>query len=410
MSESASLPPSAAHDDISGGIKGFFIVVTIVTILSISLRFWSRYTRSNAGRGAGRHTQRFWWDDWAALAAVPFILGLCALAFAMGYFGLGRHAQFVETKDLFIFLRLLYAVYYVYDIGLFFTKTSALLLLSRIFPWHANAKWFNYTIVATHCLNCAWLTGIIFGTIFMCNPVQKGWNSTLPGHCGTTSHLWLGSAIPSVIIDLIILLLPLPKIWSLKMTTRRKMAIIGVFVIGYSVIVVSIGRLITVLLTGSSLNSDITWSVVHLAYWVGAEAPVTLLCICLPPMAVLGRYLANNYFSRMSSKFNSLFSSNKHSDGTVGSQSYSEQYSQSQNTAMHSGSINKSIDNDGHSLESQESSAHLFPHEHEHYYAGARADASYSFPESHGKTPTPNSGNDFIRVDSVVTVTQRLRE
>ncbi|KAJ5267482.1 hypothetical protein N7478_010290 [Penicillium angulare] len=100
----------------------------------------------------------------------------------MGHYGLGRHAQFVEAKDLLIFLRLLYAVYYVYDIGLFFTKVSALLLLSRIFPWHANAKWFNYTLIATHCLNCAWLAGIIFGTIFMCTPVQKGWGHHIHVH------------------------------------------------------------------------------------------------------------------------------------------------------------------------------------------------------------------------------------
>ncbi|KAJ5526482.1 hypothetical protein N7494_013132 [Penicillium frequentans] len=410
MSSSAALPPSAVHDDISGGIRAFFIVVTIVTVLSVSLRFWSRCTRRNAARGAGRQTQRLWWDDWAALAAVPFILGLCGLAFAMGHYGLGHHAQFVETKDLLIFLRLLYAVYYVYDIGLFFTKVSALLLLSRIFPWHANAKWFNYTIVATHCLNCAWLAGIIFGTVFMCNPVQKGWNSMLPGHCGTTLHLWLGSAIPSVIIDLIILLLPLPKIWSLKMTTRRKVAIIGVFVIGYSVIVVSIGRLITVVETGNSLNSDITWQVVHLAYWVGAEAPVTILCICLPPMAVLGRHLANNYFSKMSTIVRSLLSSNKDTNGTAASRSDYGQDSQSQSTAIPSSSLKKGADNDGYSLESQESSAHLFLHEDEHYYASARANVSYPRLGGGGTTPPPNSGDDNIRVDSVVTVTQRWRE
>ncbi|KAI9035838.1 Major Facilitator Superfamily protein [Aspergillus affinis] len=406
----APLPPSAVHDDTSGGIKGFFIVVTIVTIVSISLRFWSRCIRSNAGRGAGRHTQHLWWDDWAALAAVPFILGLCGLAFAMGFFGLGHHTQFVEPKDLSIFLRLLYAIYFVYDIGLFFTKLSALLFLSRIFPWHANSKWFNYTIVATHCLNCAWLAGIIFGTVFMCNPVEKGWNPTLPGHCGTTSALWLGSAIPSVIIDLIILLLPLPKIWTLQMTTTRKMAIIGVFVIGYSVIVVSIGRLITVLLTGSTLDSDITYSVVHLAYWVGAEAPITMLCICLPPMTALGRYLANNYFSKMSSRVHSLFSTIKGSKGTAASRSYSAPDSQSQSIAMHSSTMKKSVDNDGRSLESQESSAQLFPHKDEHYYAGARADVSYFHSGIHGTTPPPDSGDAAIRVDSVVTVTQRLRK
>ncbi|OJJ67582.1 hypothetical protein ASPBRDRAFT_47637 [Aspergillus brasiliensis CBS 101740] len=405
----APLPRAAVDDDTSAGIRGFFIFITIITILSISLRFWSRCLRSNAGRGAGRHTQRLWWDDWAALAAVPWILALCGLAFAMGYYGLGHHSQFVAPKDQFIFIRLLYAVYYIYDIGLFFTKLSAILFLSRIFPWHANAKWFNYTIVATHCLNCAWLVGIVFGTVFRCHPIEMGWNPTLPGHCGTTSALWLGSAIPSVIIDLIILLLPLPKIWTLQMTTSRKIAIIGVFVVGYSVIVVSIGRLITVLLTGESLNSDITYSVVHLAYWVGAEAPITLLCICLPPMTALGRHLANNYFFKVSSKIQYLLSTFKGSKGTAASRSYTAPNSQLQSVGMHAGSMKKSVDNDGHSLQSQESSTQLFPQD-EQYYARARADVSHLRSDSHGTAPPTNSGNAGIRVDSVVTVTERLRK
>lgn len=74
----AILPRSAAHDNSPGSIRGFFIFITIITILSISLRFWSRCIRSNAGLGAGRHTQRLWWDDWAALAAVvsDFVMDL----------------------------------------------------------------------------------------------------------------------------------------------------------------------------------------------------------------------------------------------------------------------------------------------------------------------------------------------
>ncbi|KAJ5288123.1 hypothetical protein N7478_003809 [Penicillium angulare] len=131
-----------------------------------------------------------------------------------------------------------------------------------------------------------------------------------------------------------------------------------------------------------------------------------MLCICLPPMAVLGRHLANNYFFKLPSKVQSLFSSNK-SNGTSASQSYSAPDSQIQNIAMPSVSLNKTADNDGHSLESQESSTRLFPREDENYYAGARADVSYRRSDLHGTTPPPNSGDATIRVDSVVTVTDR---
>ena len=43
--------------------------------------------------------------------------------------------------------------------------------------------------------------------------------------------------------------------------------------------------------------------------WVTAEAPVVLLCICLPAMLPLGRHLASTYFSPLASKLSSLLSS-----------------------------------------------------------------------------------------------------
>ena len=77
---------------------------------------------------------------------------------------------------------------------------------------------------------------------------------------------------------------------------------------------------------------------------------------------------------------------------------------------MPSVSLSKTADNDGHSLESQESSARLYPREDENYYAGARADTFYRRSDLHSTAPLPNSGNATIRVDSVVTVTDRLKK
>lgn len=139
----------------------------------------------------------------------------------------------VPPENLPKIFKLLYSIYYLYDISLFLTKQSALLFLTRLFPEQQNSRWWNYTLWATHGLNVAWLIGIILGTALMCSPVQKGWDPMRPGHCGTTSALWTGSAIPSVFIDLVILILPMPKIWSLQMGRSRKAGIMLVFALGY---------------------------------------------------------------------------------------------------------------------------------------------------------------------------------
>ncbi|KAK8110328.1 uncharacterized protein PG998_006785 [Apiospora kogelbergensis] len=223
--------------------------MTALTVISMALRFWSRSLGQASTPG---------WDDWAALVAVPFILAMHCISFRMVDLGWGRHIRTVDPDDSSMSLKLLFIVYLVNDFALFFSKASGLLFISRIFPSFANPAWFNYMVVVTHGLNIAWLIGIVFGTVFICTPVEKAWNSTMSGHCGASSDLWIGCAIPSVTIDLFILALPMPKVWGLHMTKGRRWGLFVVFVLGYSVIIVSLGRLITILVMGTDPNQDIT--------------------------------------------------------------------------------------------------------------------------------------------------------
>lgn len=124
-------------------------------------------------------------------------------------------------------------VYFIYDAGLFLTKLSVQLFLRRVFPKNNSGTWFNLGLWVAHSINLAWLIGIVFGTVFLCDPINKSWNPSMPGQCGSTSSLYIGSAVPSVTIDLIVLILPLPKLWSLHIDRSRKIGLIIVFTFGY---------------------------------------------------------------------------------------------------------------------------------------------------------------------------------
>lgn len=157
------------------------------------------------------------------------------MEFAMIDAGFGRHleALYVTPDKISYLSKMNWAGNFVYDIALFLSKIAALLFLARVFPRGANSKWFNWALWTTFGLNVAWLLGIIFGTIFFCWPISKNWNVTEPGHCGTQFDLLVGSAVPSVVIDLIILILPLPKLWQLRINRAKKIGLMGVFVLGY---------------------------------------------------------------------------------------------------------------------------------------------------------------------------------
>lgn len=192
--------------------------------------------------------------------------------------GLGKHIAVVPMPNVLQALKVLFATYLVYDTGLTLAKMSALLFLARIFGSHSRN--FNRLLWATHGLVWAWWVGIVFATIFMCKPVAKQWNPALEGTCGSNDALWLGSAIPSVIIDLVILVLPMPMLWRLQLRPSRKILVTTVFVCGYwsvlislptlsctdhalSVILVSVGRLVTVIKSGEALNTDLTCKAPH---------------------------------------------------------------------------------------------------------------------------------------------------
>jgi hypothetical protein len=59
---------TGAHGDENRGppYQAFLIVMTVVVIIAIVIRFWSRALAAPEGRV----TPRYWWDDWVALAAV----------------------------------------------------------------------------------------------------------------------------------------------------------------------------------------------------------------------------------------------------------------------------------------------------------------------------------------------------
>ncbi|KAI3342579.1 hypothetical protein F4824DRAFT_446776 [Ustulina deusta] len=308
-----SLPP-ANGDDRGPDFRVFIIVVLILSVTAVSLRLWSR----SLGKHQTSFWHKFWWDDWVALAAVPTLLAQFSIIFYMLSLGLGRHIDTLPAENIEACLFALFIVYFIYDFTLFLTKASALFFYSRVFVRHTHTTRFRYALWIVHFLNLSWLLGITFGTIFMCNPVAKGYQPDLPGTCGPIGALWVGSAIPSVIIDLIILLLPVPKIWGLEISLAKKSGITVVFALGYSVIVVSLGRLITVIKSADALSRDLTYEGVPALYWLCAESPITLVSICLPATLSLGRHLMNSYFIPLSSRVISLVSSKKGSTGSLG--------------------------------------------------------------------------------------------
>lgn len=81
-----------------------------------------------------------------------------------------------------------------------------------------------------------------FIKLFRCNPIRKTWLPTIDGKCilVTEYNILYSDCIISIITNLGILLIPLPMVWALQTSLRRKMRVFSVFA-GGIVYVQSVG-------------------------------------------------------------------------------------------------------------------------------------------------------------------------
>lgn len=77
-----------------------------------------------------------------------------------------------------------------------------------------------------------WIGGF-FSTAFLCNPPRKSWNPQMEGDCGNSPALYAACALGDLIVDVIIILLPMPVLWSLQLPKAKKIALTFVFGLGF---------------------------------------------------------------------------------------------------------------------------------------------------------------------------------
>ena len=69
-------------------------------------------------------------------------------------------------------------------------------------------------------------------TVFQCTPISKAWNSDQDGTCIELKRILIGNAIPNVLTDVVLLILPLRQVWRLVPTFQLRLQLLVVFSLG----------------------------------------------------------------------------------------------------------------------------------------------------------------------------------
>jgi hypothetical protein len=104
--------------------------------------------------------------------------------------------------------------------------------------------------------------------------MHKSWEPQTDGSCLRNVPTFEGLAIVTIVFDVIIFFLPIPFLWKIQINRRRKVALIGVFMLGIFKTVCSIERLLQI--PGLAVNGNSTnlvlWGTIELNAGVSASS------------------------------------------------------------------------------------------------------------------------------------------
>ncbi|KAK4164330.1 hypothetical protein QBC43DRAFT_353245 [Cladorrhinum sp. PSN259] len=241
-----------------------------VATIAMAMRFANRFTISG----------RFWWDD-AFLALSWFgAIGITAITFQTKDHGLGADIWSVKFDDIDHLFASLYAAQLVYIATRLLLRHSIILFYLRIF---AIGNLRPAIIIGTMVLNT--LISIAVGLLLacQCRPIPffwTRWDGNQSGTCLPSDPiLWSGSII-GIVLDIWVLLLPLPYVARLQLSLKKRIGISFMLMIGIGVVTFSFLKILAV--RGIETSNNPPGTLARVAIWTGVEVDVGIISACLP--------------------------------------------------------------------------------------------------------------------------------
>lgn len=154
-----------------------------------------------------------------------------------------QQVQFFEAYVMVVAddFQALYADTIIYGLAAWFTKTTLLLIVIRVFAPYRGVVIFIYVFIGL--MLCYYLPVMIIKAR-ICNPISALWIPDLPATCLDRVKLFYCDTVMSAFTDVVILLLPIPLVWSLNMSFKRKLRIVALLGAGGVATGASVVRLI----------------------------------------------------------------------------------------------------------------------------------------------------------------------
>ncbi|KAK3987788.1 hypothetical protein QBC44DRAFT_351653 [Cladorrhinum sp. PSN332] len=287
MSTTAPSPEldPAVFESRAGVVIAVVVTTLSIAALSVGLRSYARASM----------IRQFGMDDWAAIVAMLFAIGSGTMVVSNTKYGHGRHIYNpeVDATQLWKYFRTFYISIVLYNASLTAIKITFLLQYWRIF----GTQQMRRVIMIAGVFVALWSISQLLVVIFTCTPIEKFWLADqVPGTCIPNLPFWYINAAGNIVTDVTVFIVPLPALSRLNLRKNQKLALLGVFCLGFFTCAISVIRIQYL-----RLSEDTTWDNVASSCWSVGELCSGITCACLPTL----RPLAARVFPSLQSTQNS---------------------------------------------------------------------------------------------------------
>jgi hypothetical protein len=250
------------------------IAAIVIDTLVVAAKTFSRH---------GIAKLRFWWDDFWIIVGYLLLMPICGLGLAMVSVETSWSNEdrvILNLEENAILLKCIYALLQFLLASYAATRYSILALYLRIF----SDRRLRIAIWAvTGFVTLQWL-GFAITSVFQCTPVYHFWDRSVEGTCVDVDKFYRSVTPFNLLVDIVLVLMPLPTVWQLKATKTRKWALTLLFGLGLAALVASAIRL--------SVYEKHTAKYIAPSYtnimilWLVVEPSIYLIAACLPSIHV----------------------------------------------------------------------------------------------------------------------------
>ena len=165
----------------------------------------------------------------------PLNAAIVGLIFVMAGKGLGHHIWELSSDQVMHLSDTTFIAEILFALSVSFSKVAALVYYGKLFraESYVNKAW-RWAYYAVFAMAVAWPFATIATDVFVRESRKDVLLSPSSGSLSSLFATYIWNAVASVIIDIAILVLPLPPIYTLHLGAGRRLALAGIFVLGYS--------------------------------------------------------------------------------------------------------------------------------------------------------------------------------